>query len=132
MDSGFGLGVGMKNFDVMDENYILSAYYQIHLNLNQEAMLAVEKPDAFYFKDRPFSYRVSCSYIHNYDLAYFGTGIDSNKNLSGTYDIDEAVTLDCFVTLFLAMTSATASDGRGHTPCARRTAHYALREVIWI
>lgn len=88
--SGFGGGIGFRNSNVSHKNYNLSGYYLIHINLNQKATVTLEKPDAFYFKGKPFSYKLYVDFIRLYDIGFYGIGIETPRSGLVTYSVDDS------------------------------------------
>jgi hypothetical protein len=87
--TGFGGGVGFEHFDLFHKDYNLSAYYQIHVNLNQEFEVSLQKDDAFYYMDRPFDFDISTEFFRHHDTNFFGLGVESSEGNKSKYGLDE-------------------------------------------
>lgn len=86
--SGFGGGVGIKDYDLFKSKYELSATYQIHINMNQEAYLALERDDLTYINGKALAFKFENKFIHHNEDNFYGIGIGSSRQ-SAKYGIDE-------------------------------------------
>jgi len=87
--SGFGGGIGFHHFNLFHDNFKASGYYQIHINMNQEAKFDIRKPDAFYWNDRPVEYKFWSKFIRHHVTDFFGIGIESSDKVSAKYGLDQ-------------------------------------------
>ena len=87
--SGFGGGIGFHHFNLFHDNFKASGYYQIHINMNQEAKFDIRKPDAFYWNDRPVEYKFWSKFIRHHVTDFFGVGIESSDKVSAKYGLDQ-------------------------------------------
>lgn len=86
--SGLGGGIGLHHFDLFDDEYEASAYYQIHLDLNQEAKISIERPDVFYIAGSPVDFKAWTYYYRHHDTDFFGIGARSSKSNEAKYGVD--------------------------------------------
>lgn len=87
--SGFGGGPGFKYIDLFHRGYQLSAYYKIHVNLDQQAGASLEKPDAFEILGTPISWSFSPQWQRSANQYFYGIGNDSSQDDQTKYLINE-------------------------------------------
>lgn len=90
--SGFGGGLGFTNFDFLHDDYQLSAYYQIHINLNQESEISIKKDNAFQLWNKPVWFKANVQFVRHPQQDYFGIGPSSSQSNRAKYGHNEIQT----------------------------------------
>jgi hypothetical protein len=88
--SGFGGGVGMKHFDLLDDGYKFSANYLINIGLNQSGKISLGKRKAFYWGKTPFAFKTTTEVVHRNDAKFYGLGSKSLRSDKADFEISTA------------------------------------------
>ena len=89
--NGFGGGIGVRHFDLMNQNYQFYANYIVYLNVDQRGAFGLSKPDMFYIGNKPFGFKFETKLMHDKDTPFYGIGPDTPNNRAN-YAIDAIMT----------------------------------------
>lgn len=86
--SGFGGGVGFRQYDIFGKDYMFGAAYQIHVNMNQEFYAKFGTPEAFQLYEKPVGFQIRTDFIKHHNTNYFGLGIQTPESNRAKYGYD--------------------------------------------
>lgn len=90
--NGFGGGVGVRHYDIADDNYQFYANYLVYVNLDQRGEFGIAKPDLTVVAGMPIGFRFDTKLVHDKDSSFYGIGNDSLQSNDSKYLVDAIYT----------------------------------------